>query len=279
MGHHTRPMALLNTHPPERWFRPRRVADRSRCVRYFIRHFLVRGLAIHNLYFSYLSPYESVPRPLGHGRVRRSTSRRARRVRLPFGRSRAVIPHDTTSFRTPTPPQNARQTTMGRTGVRSLPHAVGSRIPGGDVSVRRRVVRGPRSGGAFASADYSARARTVARRASSLTRSPPSPSTSQEAVFPEALKSLKEADPDVYALVQKEKLRQMCVPPRADAIDPDAPALSDRRLFPMIFPARGRERPPSAMLNPLSFPLRIVSSSRAARATSSSRPRTSPRRP
>lgn len=87
MGRHTRPMALLNTHPPERWFRPRRVADRSRCVRYFIRHFLVRGLAIHNLYFSYLSPYESVPRPLGHGRVRRSTSRRARRVRLPFGRT------------------------------------------------------------------------------------------------------------------------------------------------------------------------------------------------
>ena len=97
--------------------------------------------------------------------------------------------------------------------------------------MRRRVVRGPRSGGAFASADYSARARTVARRASSLTRYPPSPSTSQEAVFPEALKSLKEADPDVYALVQKEKLRQMCVPPRADAIDPDGcdtePAVGD----------------------------------------------------
>ena len=139
MGDHTRPMALLNTHPPERWFRPRRVADRSRCVRYFIRHFWVRGLAIHNLYFSYLSPYESVPRPLGHGRgvLRRSTSRRARRVRLPFGRSRAVIPHDTTSFRTPTPPQNARQTTMVRAGVRSLPHSVGTRIP------RRRRVRAP----------------------------------------------------------------------------------------------------------------------------------------
>jgi hypothetical protein len=39
---------------------------------------------------------------------------------------------------------------------------------------------------------------------------PPAPRP-QEAIFPEALKSLKEADPDVYALVQKEKLRQMCV--------------------------------------------------------------------
>ena len=39
---------------------------------------------------------------------------------------------------------------------------------------------------------------------------PPAPRL-QEAIFPEALKSLKEADPDVYALVQKEKLRQMCV--------------------------------------------------------------------
>ena len=34
---------------------------------------------------------------------------------------------------------------------------------------------------------------------------PPAPRL-QEAIFPEALKSLKEADPDVYALVQKEKL-------------------------------------------------------------------------
>jgi hypothetical protein len=31
----------------------------------------------------------------------------------------------------------------------------------------------------------------------------------QESVFPEALKPLKEADPEVYELVQKEKLRQM----------------------------------------------------------------------
>lgn len=33
----------------------------------------------------------------------------------------------------------------------------------------------------------------------------------QDAIFPEALKTLKEADPDVYALLQKEKLRQMYV--------------------------------------------------------------------
>ena len=47
---------------------------------------------------------------------------------------------------------------------------------------------------------------------------PPAPRL-QEAIFPEALKSLKEADPDVYALVQKEKLRQMCVqaPTRTNA--------------------------------------------------------------
>ena len=43
-----------------------------------------------------------------------------------------------------------------------------------------------------------------------LTSAPACPRL-QEAIFPEALKSLKEADPDVYALVQKEKLRQMCV--------------------------------------------------------------------
>ena len=42
-------------------------------------------------------------------------------------------------------------------------------------------------------------------------RCPPPAPRPQEAIFPEALKSLKEADPDVYALVQKEKLRQMCV--------------------------------------------------------------------
>ena len=50
-------------------------------------------------------------------------------------------------------------------------------------------------------------------------RCPPPAPRPQEAIFPEALKSLKEADPDVYALVQKEKLRQMCVqaPTRTNA--------------------------------------------------------------
>lgn len=40
------------------------------------------------------------------------------------------------------------------------------------------------------------------------THPPPKP---QDAIFPEALKTLKQADPDVYNLVQKEKLRQMYV--------------------------------------------------------------------
>jgi len=31
----------------------------------------------------------------------------------------------------------------------------------------------------------------------------------QESVFPESLKALKDADPEIYELVQKEKLRQM----------------------------------------------------------------------
>jgi hypothetical protein len=50
-------------------------------------------------------------------------------------------------------------------------------------------------------------------------RCPPPAPRPQEVIFPEALKSLKEADPDVYALVQKEKLRQMCVqaPTRTNA--------------------------------------------------------------
>ena len=42
-----------------------------------------------------------------------------------------------------------------------------------------------------------------------LTRTPPP--KPQDAIFPEALKTLKQADPDVYNLVQKEKLRQMYV--------------------------------------------------------------------
>jgi hypothetical protein len=106
----------------------------------------------------------------------------------------------------------------------------GVESPGGDASARRRDVLGPRSGGAFASAEDASRASSPRPRPG-LSVPPPPPSTSQEAVFPEALKSLKEADPDVYALVQKEKLRQMCVQSRADPIDPDAPARSDRRLL------------------------------------------------
>ena len=49
------------------------------------------------------------------------------------------------------------------------------------------------------------------RRPTETDQCPPPTPRLQEAIFPEALKSLKEADPDVYALVQKEKLRQMCV--------------------------------------------------------------------
>jgi hypothetical protein len=58
---------------------------------------------------------------------------------------------------------------------------------------------------------------------------PPAPRP-QEAIFPEALKSLKEADPDVYALVQKEKLRQMCVETPTLAID----VFSPKKPFPNL---------------------------------------------
>lgn len=277
-----RSTALLNTHPPGRVVSP--PFEGPRGARDFL--FVVSG-------FGDLYPITCIFHTFRHtnrrlARWATDATRGGWRIGgrsttsvSPLDDRRAVIPRDTTSFRTPTPPPNARQTTMVRAGVRSLPHAVGRRIP------QRRRVRAP-----------TRRPRTAIRRsvrerrccvegivappAPRSERSPPTPSsTSQEAVFPEALKSLKEADPDVYALVQKEKLRQMCVPPRADPIDPDAPARSDRRLYSdyAAFPARGRERPPPATLTPLSFPRRPVSSSRAARASSSSPPRTSPPRP
>jgi len=41
----------------------------------------------------------------------------------------------------------------------------------------------------------------------------------QEAIFPEALQPLKEADPVIYGLIQKEKLRQMYAPaPRPTSV-------------------------------------------------------------
>ena len=115
-------------------------------------------------------------------------------------------------------------------------------------------------------------------------RCPPPAPRPQEAIFPEALKSLKEADPDVYALVQKEKLRQMCVqaPTRTNATRSraiDAMSSCHTTDFP-DFPnnlATGMwhstERRLTAVLT--------YSSSRAptAEASSSSRARTSRPRP
>ena len=111
-------------------------------------------------------------------------------------------------------------------------------------------------------------------------RCPPPAPRPQEAIFPEALKSLKEADPDVYALVQKEKLRQMCVqaPTRTNATRSraiDAMSSCHTTDFPIsLIISRQHlaftERRLAAVL--------AYSSSRAptAEASSSSRARTSP---
>ena len=121
------------------------------------------------------------------------------------------------------------------------------------------------------------------RRRQRLTGAPRLP-RDRRAIFPEALKSLKEADPDVYALVQKEKLRQMCVqaPTRTNATRSraiDAMSSCHTTDFP-DFPnnlATGMwhstERRLTAVLT--------YSSSRAptAEASSSSRARTSRPRP
>jgi len=66
---------------------------------------------------------------------------------------------------------------------------------------------------------------------------PLSPCCAQDSVFPEALTPLKEADPEVYALVQKEKLRQMYASCRALSPGPQSQRDSWRVYF--NFRARG----------------------------------------
>jgi hypothetical protein len=45
-----------------------------------------------------------------------------------------------------------------------------------------------------------------------------------QAVFPDGLSSLAEADPEVYGIIEDEKRRQWCAPPRAAPPPPPAAA-------------------------------------------------------